>query len=94
MQHSLGSRRGRPSHSCNLLALFLHTSRPTFATAYFVGGGPQVLSLDVVHTASERSYLRTQAMGTVVLELGIISRNFEKFGVVSYSFRIVMCLFK
>ena len=38
--------------------------------AYFVGGGAQVLSLDVVHTASERSFLRTQAMGTIILELG------------------------
>jgi len=51
------------------------------ARSYFVGGGAQVLSLDVVHTASERSFLRTQAMGTVILELGIITRNFEKFGV-------------
>jgi hypothetical protein len=61
------------------------------SAAYFVGGGPQVLSLDVVHTASERSYLRTQAMGTVILELGIISRNFEKFGVVSFWLLVCAC---
>ena len=34
-----------------------------------------------VHSSVDRERLRTTAMGTVVLDLGIITRDFEKYGV-------------
>lgn len=35
----------------------------------------------VIHSSKDRQRLRTEAMGTVYIELGIMLRNFEKFGV-------------
>lgn len=47
----------------------------------FVGGGPQLCDPNVIYSGTDRYRLQTIARGTVDLELGIILRNFEKFGV-------------
>ena len=47
----------------------------------FVGGGPQLRNTDVAYSTNNRFRLNTVAMGTIHLELGIILRNFDKFGV-------------
>lgn len=49
--------------------------------AFFVGGSPELRNEAVVYSTQDRQRLRTEAMGTVHLRLGIILRNFEKFGV-------------
>lgn len=36
---------------------------------------------DVVYTGLDRYKLQTEAMGIVHIELGLILRNFEKYGV-------------
>jgi len=51
------------------------------ARAYFVGGGPQLKSPELVHSAMDRYRLRTQAMGSVMLDITIITKDFEKYGV-------------
>lgn len=35
----------------------------------------------VIHSSKDRQRLRTEAMGTVYIQLGVILRNFERFGV-------------
>ncbi|XP_045600341.1 B9 domain-containing protein 2 isoform X2 [Procambarus clarkii] len=67
--------------------LTCHTWRPvgTFAEELrraFLGGGPQLLSTEFIHSALERCRLLTVASGSVHFELGIILRNFEKYGVI------------
>lgn len=47
----------------------------------FLGGGPQLLSTEFMHSALERYRLHTIPSGSVHLELGILLRNFEKHGV-------------
>jgi len=47
----------------------------------FVGGGLQLRNTDVILTTPERYKLNTAAAGTVTLRLGIILRNFDKFGI-------------
>ena len=49
--------------------------------AYFVGGGLQLRSSELVYTGVDRPRLQTEAMGTVILELGVITHNFESYGV-------------
>lgn len=49
--------------------------------AYFVGGGPQLKSEDLIHSSTDRYRLRTTAMGNVHLQLHVITRNFQNFGV-------------
>ena len=49
--------------------------------AFFLGGGPELRSTAVVHSSEDRQRLRTEAMGTVHLRLGVILRHFQKFGV-------------
>ena len=48
---------------------------------FFLGGGPQLRNTDVVRDCAERHRLYTESMGIVHLELGIIMRGFEEFGV-------------
>lgn len=48
---------------------------------YFLGGGAQLKSPDLVHSATDRYRLQTETMGSVHLELSVILRNFTKFGV-------------
>ena len=47
---------------------------------YFVGGAPQLRNPDMVQSA-ERYTLNTVAMGKVHLQLGVIFRHFDKYGV-------------
>lgn len=47
---------------------------------FFIGGAPQLRNPDMVHS-SERFTLQTVSMGKVHLKLGLIFRNFEKYGV-------------
>ena len=47
----------------------------------FVGGGAQLRSTDLIYSGADRYNLRTQTMGKVHLQLGIILRNFDKYGV-------------
>ena len=48
---------------------------------YFLGGGPQLKNTDLIYSGADRYRLRTEAMGQVHLRLGIILRNFDKFGI-------------
>ncbi|CAH1263683.1 B9D2 [Branchiostoma lanceolatum] len=48
---------------------------------YFIGGGPQLKNPDVVYTGADRYKLTTVTMGKVQLQLGIILRNFDKYGI-------------
>lgn len=47
----------------------------------FVGGGPQLRNPDLIYSGADRYRLHTEAMGTVELELGVILRHFDKYGV-------------
>ncbi|XP_042861513.1 B9 domain-containing protein 2-like [Penaeus japonicus] len=73
------SRPGHHSVDCP-------TWRPTGTFAEelrrsFLGGGPQLLSTEFIHSGLERYRLRTIPSGTVRFDLGIILRNFDKYGV-------------
>ncbi|XP_022184281.2 B9 domain-containing protein 2 isoform X3 [Nilaparvata lugens] len=48
---------------------------------YFLGGGPQLRAPDVIYSGNDRYRLQTQTMGSVHFQLGIILRNFHKFGI-------------
>lgn len=48
----------------------------------FVGGGLQLRSLSVLEDPAERSKLHTVAMGVVTLRLSLITRHFDRFGIV------------
>jgi B9 domain-containing protein 2 len=54
---------------------------PLRLPAYFVGGGLQLRAPELVYTGADRPRLQTEAMGTVVLDLGVITHNFENYGV-------------
>lgn len=47
----------------------------------FVGGGLQLRNTNLVLNSTDRYKLTTVAMGTVHLTLGLIMRNFDKFGI-------------
>ena len=46
-----------------------------------MGGGPELTQESVVYSSRDRQRLRTEASGTVHIKLGVVLRNFEKFGV-------------
>ncbi|XP_055351621.1 B9 domain-containing protein 2-like [Paramacrobiotus metropolitanus] len=48
---------------------------------FFLGGGPQLRDLNVVHNGLQRHRLYTKSMGKVYLQIGVLMRGFEKFGV-------------
>ncbi len=50
-------------------------------TAAFIGGGPQLTSPELVSSAADRYRLRTTSAGTVQLSIGVLLRNFDKFGI-------------
>ena len=50
-------------------------------TQAFLGGGPQLKNPDLIYSGADRYHLRTQAMGKVHLQLGVIMRNFDKYGI-------------
>ena len=47
----------------------------------FLGGAPQLRNPDLIYNGTDRYHLRTMAMGKVHLQLGIIMRNFDKYGI-------------
>uniref|UniRef100_UPI00358EB9F6 B9 domain-containing protein 2-like isoform X2 n=1 Tax=Myxine glutinosa TaxID=7769 RepID=UPI00358EB9F6 len=49
----------------------------------FVGGGPQLKSADLVYGGTNRYRLHTVAAGQVHLELAVVLRHFDKYGVES-----------
>uniref|UniRef100_T1JIR5 B9 domain-containing protein 2 n=1 Tax=Strigamia maritima TaxID=126957 RepID=T1JIR5_STRMM len=48
---------------------------------FFLGGGPQLRNVNNIFCANDRFRLLTTSMGTVHLEVGILLRNFDKYGV-------------
>jgi B9 domain-containing protein 2 len=48
---------------------------------YFLGGGPQLKNPDLIYSGNDRYHLQTETMGVVHLEIGVILRNFDKYGV-------------
>ncbi|KAK0400383.1 hypothetical protein QR680_003470 [Steinernema hermaphroditum] len=52
-------------------------------THRFLGGGLQLQTLSTLDAPEDRMRLQTQAMGTVQLQISVITRNFEKFGIIS-----------
>merc|ERR1711934_732516 len=49
--------------------------------ASFMGGGPVLVHEAVIHQQEDRFRLVSNAVGTVVLELGLIMKDFEQHGV-------------
>ena len=49
--------------------------------AFFLGGGPELRNESIIHSSRDRQRLRTEATGTVHIRLGVLLRNFDKFGV-------------
>ena len=47
----------------------------------FLGGAAELRNPDVVYSGSQRYKLTTVATGKVHLQLGIILRNFDKYGI-------------
>ena len=47
----------------------------------FLGGSAQLRNPDLIYSGADRYHLRTQAMGKVHLHLGVILRNFDKYGI-------------
>ena len=58
------------------------TLREQFQQA-FIGGGPQLRNPDLIYSGAERYHLKTEAMGKVHFHIGVITRNFDKFGIES-----------
>ena len=50
-------------------------------TQSFLGGGPQLKNPDLIYSSALRCKLVTTAMGTVHVKIGVILRNFDKFGI-------------
>ncbi|XP_052768884.1 B9 domain-containing protein 2-like [Mya arenaria] len=50
-------------------------------TQSFLGGGPQLKNPDLIYSSALRCKLVTTAMGTIHLKIGVILRNFDKFGI-------------
>ncbi|PSN38465.1 B9 domain-containing protein 2 [Blattella germanica] len=48
---------------------------------YFLGGGPQLKNPDLVYSGNDRYRLQTETMGVVHIELGVMLRNFDKYGI-------------
>ncbi|KAL7640352.1 UNVERIFIED_CONTAM: hypothetical protein RMT77_008623 [Armadillidium vulgare] len=67
-------------------SLLCYTWRPcgTFTEEMkrsWLGGGPQLMSTEYIHSPSERYRLKTIPSGVVHLEVGIIGRKFESYGI-------------
>lgn len=54
-------------------------------TQKFIGGGLQLRSPDLIYDGMDRCRLSTEAMGTVELEINISMRNFDKYGIKSWT---------
>ncbi|TMS39052.1 hypothetical protein L596_005641 [Steinernema carpocapsae] len=65
-----------------------HTWRPKGGftdelTHRFLGGGLQLQSINTLDSPDDRMRLQTVAMGTVELQFSVITRNFDKFGIIA-----------
>ena len=49
--------------------------------AFFLGGNCVLKDDTLIHSSKDRQRLHTEAMGTVYIKLGVLLRNFEKYGV-------------
>lgn len=47
----------------------------------FLGGGAQLKTPDAIYSGADRYRLQTIAMGNIHLQLGLILRNFDKYGI-------------
>ncbi|XP_043918626.1 B9 domain-containing protein 2 [Protopterus annectens] len=48
---------------------------------FFVGGGLQLKNSDLIYSGADRYRLHTTAMGKVHLQLGVLMRHFDRYGV-------------
>lgn len=48
---------------------------------HFIGGSAELAEPDLITNPTERYRLRTVPSGTVTIELSIILKNFDRFGV-------------
>ncbi|CAH8436004.1 unnamed protein product [Heterobilharzia americana] len=46
-----------------------------------VGGGPHLRRPDIVYDPTDRFLLQTESMGYLTIDLNVILRNFDKFGI-------------
>ena len=49
--------------------------------SYFVGGGPVLKNSNIIYAGPDRYKLNTVAMGYVHVSVGVMVRNFDKFGI-------------
>ena len=49
----------------------------------FIGGGPQLRNPDLIYSGADRYHLKTMAMGNVHIHVGVMLRNFDKYGIES-----------
>ncbi|KAJ1536734.1 B9 domain-containing protein 2 [Nowakowskiella sp. JEL0078] len=49
--------------------------------SFFLGVTPQLRNLDLIHSPTDRFRLSTITMGKIHLEISVITRNFENYGV-------------
>lgn len=50
---------------------------------YFLGGGLQLKNISSIYNGTDRYKLRTITVGYIHLQLNIITRNFQKFGIIT-----------
>lgn len=48
---------------------------------HFIGGGIELTDAERIQNGADRSRLKTEAAGKVHLEIGLIFRDFKKFGI-------------
>ena len=48
---------------------------------HFIGGGLELTDIERTQSGKDRFRLKTVATGTVHLELGLVFRDFKKFGI-------------
>lgn len=48
---------------------------------HFIGGGIELNDIERVQSGADRSGLKTETTGKVHLEIGLIFRDFKKFGI-------------
>ena len=67
--------------------IFLHPHHPSLSSTWetiqqqFIGGSAQLRHPEMTSSGVDRYRLNTVSMGTVHLSLGVILRNFEKYGI-------------
>jgi len=51
---------------------------------FFLGGSTELSEVDFISNSAERYRLKTLSSGIVNIELGVLLKNFNKFGVEAY----------